>query len=259
MHARIAAFFFTLFVVGLMGRTASAQVNAEALRSTLKQNPRFLWLQSSLNGNAGNTNTITYSGAAFGGLTSLPHLAFARASADFGAANGATNVAKWVAHARYNYDVTEIFALETFAQIQHDRFRRLNIRDLYGAGIRVDLYETKDNEFFAGTSYMLEHEVIGEVAGVAAKTNDIWHRSNDYLGMNIAVSPVVTASSVLYFQPRFDRLPDFRILSDTVVAFTITKLLSAGISANLWYDNRPPLLVHHYDLAIKNSLIFKLQ
>lgn len=258
MHARIAAFLFTFFVVASAPRLASAQVNAEALRSTLKQNPRFLWLQSSLNGNTGNTNTITYSGAAFGGLTSLPHLAFARGSADFGAASGKTNVAKWVAHARYNYEILEILALEAFAQVQHDRFRRLNIRDLYGLGLRAILYADKENELFFGSAYMLEHEVIGAIPE-AGGTNDIWHRSSNYLGFNVAISPIVTASTVLYFQPRFDRLPDFRILSDSVVAFTITKLLSAGISANLWYDNRPPALVHTYDLAIKNSLIFKLQ
>src|SRR4051794_27469189 len=132
MRARIATALVGLLVFFWSGH-ARSQVNAEALRSTLRSNPRFLWLQSALNGNAGNTNTITYSGAAFGGLTSVPHLAFARAAADFGAAKGETNIAKWVAHARYNYDVTENVALELLAQVQRDRFRRLSLRDLYGA------------------------------------------------------------------------------------------------------------------------------
>ena len=99
MRARIASVLVALSVF-FVAYDASAQVNAEALRSTLRANPRFLWLQSALNGNAGNTNTITYSGAAFGGLTALPHLAFARESADFGAASGVTNIAKLMAHAR---------------------------------------------------------------------------------------------------------------------------------------------------------------
>lgn len=245
-------------VVLLASPSASAQVNAEALRSTLRSNPRFLWLQSALNGNAGNTSTITYSGAAFGGLTALPHLAFARAAADFGAARGTTNVAKWVAHARYNYDVTDSIALEALAQVQRDRFRRLSLRDLYGAGLRFSIYESKDDEVFCGTTYLLEHEVVGDVPG-SPGTNNLWHRSSDYFGVNLNVSPIVTASTVLYAQPRFDRPLDFRVLSDTVVAFTITKLLSAGVSGTVWYDNRPPAGVHPYDLAIKNSLIFKLQ
>jgi hypothetical protein len=257
MRARIASVIVALFVF-FVAPTASAQVNAEALRSTLRANPRFLWLQSALNGNAGNTNTITYSGAAFGGLTALPHLAFARASADFGAASGVTNLAKLMAHARYNYDVSERVALEALAQVQRDRFRRLSLRDLYGAGLRFSLYETKDDEVFCGTTYLLEHEIVGDTQG-SPGTNNIWHRSSDYFGVNLNVSPIVTASTVIYAQPRFDRPLDFRILSDTVVAFTITKLLSAGVSGTVWYDNRPPADVHTYDLAIKNSLIFKLQ
>lgn len=257
MRARfVAALVFALVLLG--SSRAYAQVNAEALRSTLRQNPRFLWLQSAIAGNAGNTNTITYSGAAFGGLTSLPHLAFARAAIDFGAANGSTNVSKSVAHARYNYVLTPVIALEALAQVQRDRFRRLSLRDLYGAGLRFTLYETPDNELFCGTTYLFEHEIIGDIPG-SRGTNDIWHRSSDYFGFNVNVTPIVQASSVVYVQPRWDRPLDFRVLSDTVVAFTITKLLSAGVSANLWYDNRPPAGVHTYDLAIKNSLIFKLQ
>ena len=257
MRLRIASLLVALFVLAF-ARNAGAQVNAEALRSTLKENPKFLWLQSSLAGNAGNTNTITYSGAAFGGLTSRPHIAFARAGADFGAARGVTNVAKWVAHARYNYEVSELVALEALVQVQHDRFKRLTIRDLYGAGLRFSLSETKTGELFAGTTYILEHESISDVVGSIGPSN-LWHRSSDYIGFNVAVSPVVQASSVLYAQPRWLHPLDFRILSDTVVTFTITKLLSAGVSANLWYDNRPPAGVQTYDLSIKNSLIFKLQ
>lgn len=257
MRARILSVVLAIFVF-FVARPASAQVNAEALRSTLRTNPKFLWLQSSLAGNAGNTSTITYSGAAFGGLTKLPHLAFARVAADFGAASGKTNLAKQTAHVRYNYDATEVIALEVLAQVQRDRFRRLSLRDLYGAGMRFAIWETPENEVFAGTTYLLEHEIVGEENDLAG-TNNIWHRSSDYLGININVTSLVTASSVLYVQPRFDRPLDFRILSDSVVTFTITKLLSAGISANLWYDNRPPADVKPYDLSIKNSLIFKLQ
>ncbi|MFO0739735.1 MAG: DUF481 domain-containing protein [Labilithrix sp.] len=257
MRARIVS-ALVLALVFFLARGASAQVNAEALRSTLRTNPRFLWLQSALNGNAGNTSTITYSGAAFGGLTAVPHLAFARAAVDFGAASGTTNIARMMAHARYNYDVTEVIALEALAQVQRDRFRRLSLRDLYGGGLRFALYRSKENEVFSGTTYLLEHEIIGDVPG-SEGNNNIWHRSSDYFGVNLSLTPIVTASSVIYAQPRFDRPLDFRILSDTVVTFTITKLLSAGVSGTVWYDNRPPAGVHTYDLAIKNSLIFKLQ
>ena len=44
------------------------------------------------------------------------------------------------------------------------------IRDLYGAGLRYTFYQDKESEIFFGTTYLLEHEVIGDriVAGTWA-------------------------------------------------------------------------------------------
>ncbi len=77
--------------------------------------------------------------------------------------------------------------------------------------------------------------------------------------MNTRLSPLVDASSVTYFQPRFDKPSDFRILSETFCSFTITKLLSARVSGSVWIDSDPPAGVRTYDVEIKNSLVLKLQ
>lgn len=236
---------------------AEAQVNAEALRSVLRKHPRFLWLEGALAGRAGNTETMTFGGSLFGGLTHEPHLAFTRLSADYGEARGATTVARWMAHARYNYLLTSVVALEALAQVQHDRFRRIQVRDLYGAGLRFSILRRDDIELFAGTTYLFEHEIVGQVTG-APQTNDTWHRSSDYVGVNLRVAPLVDLSSVTYVQPRWDDPTDFRILSESFVAFSITKILSARVSTTFWYDSAPPALVKTYDLEIKNSLVVKL-
>ena len=249
-----------LFVAALSpASTARAQVNAEALRSTLRKNPRFLWLEGGLVGRAGNTQTMTFSGSVFGGLTSEPHLFFTRLSADYGQALGQqTTVARWMAHARYNYRLTSVVALEALSQVQHDRFRRLAVRDLYGAGFRFTIANEEDVEVFAGTTYLIEHEVVEAVPG-SPTFNNVWHRSSSYGGINFRVAPLVDASSVTYLQPRFDRPLDFRVLSDSFVSFSISKVLSARLSASVWYDNRPPFGVRTYDVEVKNSLVVKLQ
>ena len=256
--ARVLVAAWAAAVVLLVGAPARAQVNAEALRSTLRQNPNFLWLEGALVGRTGNTETMTFSASAFGGLTSEPHLFFSRLSADYGQARGDTTVARWMAHVRYNYRLTSFTALETLAQVQHDRFRRLAVRDLYGAGLRFDFLRVDDVELFAGTTYLFEHEVLEAVPG-SASYKHFWHRSSNYAGVNMRAAPLVELSSVTYAQPRFDRPLDFRILSETLVSFTISKLLSARISASIWYDNRPPFGVRTYDVEIKNSLVVKLQ
>jgi hypothetical protein len=242
----------------LAAPSANAQVNAEALRSTLRTNPRFLWLEGALVGRAGNTQTLTFAGSAFGAITHDRHVFFGRLSADYGQARAQTTVARWMAHARYNYRLTDVVALEALSQVQHDRFRRLAVRDLYGAGLRFNLANEEEFEFFAGTTYLFEHEIIETVPG-SPSTNDVWHRSSNYVGANLRVAPLVDASTVTYVQPRFDRPLDFRLLSESFVSFAITKLLSARVSASLWYDNRPPFDVRTYDLEVKNSLVVKLQ
>jgi hypothetical protein len=259
-------FFALALITGLVAREpqAHAQVNAEALRSNLRKNPKFLWIEGALVGRAGNTQTTTFAGALFSGITSEPHLFFARLSADYGEARGTRNVSRWLAHARYNYRVNWLLALEALAQAQHDRFRRIGVRDLYGAGPRFAIVTREDFEIFSGTTYLLEHEVItADIPNAAAGTppavesNKIWNRSSTYAGLNVKIAPIVDASTVTYFQPRFDKPSDFRLLSDSFIAVTITKMLSARVSGSVWYDNDPPAGVKTYDVEVKNSLVLK--
>ena len=237
-------------------RSSSAQVNAEALRSTLRDNPTFLFLDASLVGHAGNTQTMAVSGALFGAVTKAPHLFFAKASADYGEASSETNISRWLVHARYNYDLNQSVAVEALAQGQHDSFRRLTVRDLYGAGFRFNVHEEEELDVFCGTTYLFEHEVLNAVEG-SPSSSDTFHRSSNYIGLNARISDRVVASSVAYFQPRFDRPKDFRVLSESYITVTITKRLAASVSASLWYDNEPPFGVKTYDVEVKNSLSLK--
>ena len=243
---------------------ASAQVNAEALRTTLKANPKFLDIEGALVGHAGNTQTLTFSGSAFAGIHYGHNVFFVKASADYGQAMDVTNVARWMGHARYNYEFTERFALEIFAQAQHDRFRRIEVRDLYGAGLRYAFYSDKDSDIFAGTSYMFEHESISVITdgsalnGKGGEPNDFWNRNSTYLGLNSKITPIVEGATTTYIQPRFDKPKDFRILSESWLSVQITKMLSAKVTGSLWYDSEPPLGVKTFDLEVKNSLVVKL-
>lgn len=237
-------------------RVASAQVNAEALRSTLRDNPTFLFLDGSLDGHAGNTQTMAVSASLFGAVTRDPHVFFAKASADYGEASGETNISRWLVHARYNYNLTPIVALEALAQGQHDSFRRLTVRDLYGAGLRFTAYEEERINVFLGTTYLFEHEILNDVEGSRGGA-DTYHRSSNYVGIDGRLDDRVVASFTSYFQPRLDRPKDFRVLSEGVISVTLTKRLAASVSGSVWYDNEPPFGVKTYDLEVKNSLSLK--
>lgn len=250
----VAAFVCSLLA---FDEDARAQVNAEALRLTLRKNPTFLWLDASLVTRAGNTEGTTLSASSFGGITRPPHLFFGKASADYATTTDSVlTVARSLLHLRYNYEATPLVYLELLAQVQHDHFRRLAVRDLYGTGLRFNVVRGDEFEIFLGSTIVLEQEAISSTAAYPAES-DVRARSSDYAGTNIALGGVGELNMVTYVQPRLDRPKDYRILHETLVTLTITKRLAAKIGASLVYDREPPRGVLPADLEVKNSLAVK--
>lgn len=236
---------------------ARAQVNAESLRVALRKNPTFLWLDGALVTRTGNSQSMTLAASAFGGITRPPHLFFGRAAADYATTSqDALVVARSLAHVRYNYETTPFLFLELLAQVQHDHFRRLAVRDLYGTGLRFNFLRTDDFELFSGTTIILEQQVISRTDLYPGRS-DLWARSSDYAGFNAAVASFAQLNSVTYVQPRLDRPRDFRVLHETIVTFAITKRLAAKISFNVTYDREPVAGVLPADVELKNSLAVK--
>ena len=58
-------------------------------------------------------------------------------------------------------------------------------------------------------------------------------------------------------QLRFDDPSDFRVLHDSFVSFTITKMLAARISWTIYTQSVPPPDVKPYDVEVKNTLALK--
>lgn len=238
-------------------RNANAQVNAEALRVSLRDNPTFLWLDGSLVSRAGNSQGMTLSASAFGGVTRSPHLFFGKAAADYATTTKEELiVARSLLHLRYNYETSPFLYLELLAQVQHDYFRRLAVRDLYGTGLRFNFVREDGFELFAGSTILLEQQVISSTDTYPGNST-VWARSSNYLGVNAALASFVQLNTVTYLQPRLDRPKDYRVLHETIVTLAITKRLAARLSANLTYDRRPPAGVLPADLEVKNTIAVK--
>jgi Protein of unknown function, DUF481 len=140
--------------------------------------------------------------------------------------------------------------------VQHDHFRRLSVRDLYGTGLRFNIVREKPFELFAGTTILLEQQVITPTDPYPGRS-DLWARSSNYAGVNLAFWDFGNLTTVTYIQPRLDRPKDFRVLHETILTLAINKRLAAKLSANLTYDREPPAGVLPADLEIKNSLAVK--
>ncbi len=105
----LRAAFVAAFVGGALPGTAQAQVNAEQLRVALRDNPNFLWLDGALVTRTGNSQGMTLSASAFGGVTRPPHLFFGKAASDYATdIQNAPIVAKSLLHLRYNYETTPL-------------------------------------------------------------------------------------------------------------------------------------------------------
>jgi hypothetical protein len=251
------ATFIILFAWSAVPATARAQVNAEALRVALRDNPTFLWLDGALISRTGNAQGVTLSASAFGGITRPPHLFFGKAATDYATTtNDALVVARSLAHVRYNYETTRFLFLEVLAQVQHDHFRRLAVRDLYGTGLRFNFVREDAFELFSGTTILLEQQVISSTSQYPGASY-LWARSSNYAGVNAALAKFLQLSTVTYVQPRLDRPKDFRVLHETIVTLAITKRLAAKVSANVIYDREPPAGVLPADLELKNSIAVK--
>lgn len=144
--------------------------------------------------------------------------------------------------------------VEVFAQVEHDRFRRLTFRKLLGTGPRFALMQGEPLAAYLGTAYMLESETLDVQAGSGDDSAPLAHRSSSYLSLLAQPDDRVTLVSTTYFQPRFDEPSDYRVLSVTAAKFAISKLLTAGLTFTLRYDSEPPTGVQRTDAELNNTL-----
>jgi hypothetical protein len=242
-----AACFFT--------SSAFAQVNIESVRKQLDTSSFGGRIRLSVAAYAGNTEGVVFGTSGLIGGRMGQNLGFATASADYARLGGATSVKKSFFHLRHNYEFTDFFWWEEFAQSETDRFRRIQLRALFGTGPRFEVLKTKDwLDVFVGTSYMLEYTSTDPSAQITEPS--VVHRLNTYFAATIRPDPRIVFTSITYYQPRFDDFIDTQFLQVTSVEFKVTKILTSRMDATTRYESVVPLGVKRADLEFKSSLEF---
>jgi hypothetical protein len=237
----------------LSGRS-NAQVNVERLRTDLQRRPFFANVNGSFTGRTGNVDNMLAGAGLFAGSLVGRHLFFLRAEGNYGRFEGTTTVAKSFAHGRYNLEIDPRWFVELFTQAQQDRFQRLKLRDLYGAGLRFAVLGFEDVELHLGAAYMLEYESIDVAPAALDRTTSWAHRLSTYLALAIRLDEGLTFTSTTYLQPRFDALSNYRVLDESSFEATLGKRLTAKLSMVVRYDSNPPTKVKSTDVEIQNSL-----
>lgn len=142
----------------------------------------------------------------------------------------------WLAHFRFNYQISKLFRFELFVQTQHDEVLYISERQLAGAGIRLKLISGKVLNLYLGNSYMYEYEKSDPY-----DSEEFYHRNSSYLSFSLNILKTnLTLINTCYFQPAYNRFEDFRFLEEMKLDYKITKQLSFYWRYNYYIDNITP-------------------
>ncbi len=160
-----------------------------------------------------------------------------------------------LSHLRFIREHSDRFSYEVFGQHQFNEFTRLEQRLLFGGGGRFQVLESPRAEVFLGTGYMLERETLDLPAELSDARRSEHHRSTNYLTVRYnSRDERLRLVETLYFQTRFDRVEDYRVLSETSFEIQLFRRLALAISLNVAHDSEPPTGVKETDVVLSNSL-----
>ncbi|MBO3098460.1 DUF481 domain-containing protein [Gelidibacter pelagius] len=171
----------------------------------------------------------------------------------FEKAAGESFVNKGTQHLRYNYTITEKIKMEGFAQAQYDAISEIDFRGLIGAGPRFKLSTNDDYRFYLGTLIMYEYEKASEIA-TNRINKDI--RGSAYLSFSLYPTETLGIISTSYFQPRVDKLKDYRLSSTTSVLFKIWEDLAFKTTFIYNFDAYPVVTIPKSQYELTNGLLY---
>ena len=182
------------------------------------------------------------------------HYGFLTGEVRYGEQDGQTFRDRSFAHLRYTYRVLPWLVPETFTQVQDDGFKLLQLRVLYGLGIRLRYIDTERVKVFQGTTPMYEYENLdgGRVVEHPATVSTV--RWSNYMNVRLRISDTTYLINTVYVQPVVGDAGDYRVLDEASLGIKITKHVLLRVAFVLNYDSEPPDNVEGLDIALRNGL-----
>lgn len=249
---RCSLLLFTLAVAMSVSAPAGAQVNVEPLRQQVTERKFGARINASTTTYAGNTRGVVFGGAALLGGRTARHFGYLDLSGDYARLAGVVSIAKWFLHLRHNLQISADAWWEEYAQLESDRFRRVQLRELVGTGPRVRLLHRDWLDIYFGSSYMIEHTELN-TADIDPAGQGTFERWSNYAAIHFRPDARIALSSVNYLQPRLSRFEDYKILSVSSADFTITSRFHSRLDVTARYESFAPSDVRRTDLELKSS------
>lgn len=241
-------------LLALFGAAAPAQiVNVQPLLGAEKKDGLSLGGDLALDYRSGSIELLLFTATATPTLRQGDHLLFLHLRFEHGYQGDALFLSRDFEHLRYRYRLSEPLMLEAFVQHDRDRFRRLALRALGGAGVRWEPLREGSLRLALGAAYMLEREhVLG-----TPKTQDeqtLSHRASTSVNLQYRLSDSARAAVTLYLQPRLDDARDTRALGEAEVIATLGGPFSLKATGTVAYDTQPPVGLPPAEIATRVSL-----
>ena len=156
-------------------------------------------------------------------------------------------------HLRHNYKLNELIRWEVFTQGQYNKIRKLDFRGLIGTGPRFKFVDSEKFRLYGAPLYMFEYEE--EQENVYHKN----HRLSTYISITYEPNNSLKLVNTSYYQPRFDKLNDYRFVTNLSLSIKITSALSFNSYFELVHDSKPPpgVIQTSYDLLNGLKLAFQ--
>ena len=232
---------FTWFIVCSHGF-----INVESLRQNAKEGP---WgsLKMGFSGRHGNVDKVSGDMNTLNGYRSHDDEFLLLGGYKYGKNNKMKNTDEGHFHFRFTRYFPPLAGLESYVQVQFDRFKLLALRRIVGSGLRWRL----KNSLFFGSGILYEHEVIDN----RSEKGD--GRGNFYIAWPWDLGETKQFSLVLYYQPLLRFWNDYRLSVDSVFSVSLSESFSVFVK---WYfrrDSHPPSGVVSDDLSYLSGLSFE--
>lgn len=160
-------------------------------------------------------------------------------------------------HLREIYQSTSRLAWEAFIQGETDRFARLSLRQLYGAGARFTFTPGDNSLIYLGTGAFSVTETLDDKAGTTDGGTTSLMRANLYLVIRYSLSDTFKLINSTYLQPAFSDSQDWRMLESLALQVALSKRLAWTMSVGYRHDNQPPQTVGPIDQSFSSSLVYR--
>lgn len=144
-----------------------------------------------------------------------------------------------------------------FADAEHDRFKRLDLRFSSGGGAKYTFYRPADEESKASVSLALLYSYENLSSTPEFPPVDPTHSARWSLRAkgNQLLRPGVTLTHVSFFQPVVDEVADYLLRTETGIKASLTDRLALSVVYQTSRDNRAPPGVAADDRVFKTGVI----